>query len=504
MLNSLVFENDIIIYWDRVKNSPAACRYRVVCGEKVRITSKTHCKFSELEADASYVFTLEVLGKNDKVEHTLGSLELKTAKSRKRIDVTKAPYYAVGDGKTLNTKALQRAIDDCAYGETVYIPAGVFLSGALNLHDDMELYLEKGAVLQGSKKAEDYLPKRPSRFEGIEMLCYSALLNMGETQAFGGYNCKNVVIRGGGTVRGGGGELRLDVINIERARLMEEEPAYLEKIKACETVDTMPGRYRPRLINVSNSQNVIIEGISIENGPAWNLHILYSDNVITANCTFHSVNIPNGDGYDPDSSTNCTIFNCDFYTSDDSIAIKSGKNPDGNIVNRPCKNIKIFDCHSEMGHGCSIGSEMSGGVDGVYIWDCDFEKSIFGFTVKTTKKRGGYVKNLFINNCVAPRIMVRTVGYNDDGESAKDVPILDNFIFEDLILSGKYWLDETHSQTCPVISLTGFDESGHELTNVVFRNIYIQVHKNNTPQNFELNYMSGITFENISIIEEKR
>ena len=372
MLNSIVFEKEIIVFWDIVKGYSSDCKYRVICGEEVRITSKTHCKVSELNADTLYTFTVELLDENGIVKDTVGSVQLKTAQLRKRIDVTKAPYYAVGDGKTLNTKAIQHAIDDCGFGQTVYIPAGVFLCGALDLHDDMELYLENGAILQGSKNAIDYLPKRQSRFEGLDMLCYSSLLNIGEAQAFGCYTCKNVVLRGGGTVRGGGNELSTDIINIEHERLVKEDAQYYEKMKECEKNCTMAGRYRPRLINVSNAQNVIIEGISIENGPAWNLHVLYSDKIITANCTFHSVNIPNGDGYDPDSSTNCTIFNCDFYTSDDSIAIKSGKNPDGNIVNRPCKNIKIFDCRSEMGHGCSIGSEMSGGVEDVYIWDCDF------------------------------------------------------------------------------------------------------------------------------------
>lgn len=500
MLNSIVFEKEIVVFWDIVKGVSSDYKYRAICGEKVCITSKTHCQFHGLSADTSYTFTVELLDEKGIVKDTIGNIQLKTNPVRKRIDVTKAPYFAVGDGKTLNTKAIQRAIDDCAFGQTVYIPAGVFLCGALDLHDNMELYLEKGAILQGSKNAVDYLPKRQSRFEGLDMLCYSSLLNVGKAQPFGGYTCKNVIVRGGGTVRGGGNELSSDVINIEHERLVKEDTQYYVKMKECEKNYTMAGRYRPRLINVSNAQNVIIEGISIENGPAWNLHVLYSDNVVTANCTFHSVNIPNGDGYDPDSSTNCTIFNCDFYTSDDSIAIKSGKNPDGNVVNRPCKNIKIFDCRSEMGHGCSIGSEMSGGVDGVYIWDCDFEKSIFGITVKTTKKRGGYVRNLVVQNCVAPRIMVRTVGYNDDGESAKEIPALYNFTFENVTLTGKYWLDETQSEACPVIALTGFETKENFLKNVTFRNIAIRANENGDFHKFELNYLQGITLENISIV----
>ena len=500
MLKSLIFENEIIVYWDYSEKFAQGYTYRVELNEKTATTVKTHCQFSDLQADSEYSIVAWLLDENGKAVQEIGRVQVKTPKKRKRIDVTKAPYYAVGDGKTLNTKALQKAIDDCGKGETVYFPAGVFLSGALNLHDDMEVYLEKGAVLQGSTSAADYLPKRPSRFEGLDLLCYGSLMNIGQAEPFGGYNCKNVIIRGGGTVRGGGNELGQDVINIEHARLLVEDKEYLKKAKECQTMKTMAGRYRPRLINVSNSQGVIIEGISIENGPAWNLHVLYSDDVVTANCTFHSVHINNGDGFDPDSSTNCTIFNCNFYNSDDSIAIKSGRNPDGNFVNRCCKNIKIFDCRSEMGHGCSIGSEMSGGVEDVYIWDCDFEKSIFGITVKATKKRGGFVRNFVVKNCIAPRIMVRTVPYNDDGVAAATVPVFENFLFENVKLSGCYWENEVKFYDCPAISLTGFDVKENYLKNVTFRNVKIIGRKDGTEHLFELNYLQSVTFENISII----
>ena len=78
--------------------------------------------------------------------------------------ITDNPYHAVGDGKTMNTERIQKAIDECPAGGQVYIPAGVFLTGALRLHSDMELYLEKGAVLQGTQEPKDYLPRIRSRF----------------------------------------------------------------------------------------------------------------------------------------------------------------------------------------------------------------------------------------------------------------------------------------------------------------------------------------------------
>ena len=74
----------------------------------------------------------------------------KTRAARRRIDVTKAPYLAVGDGAALNTAALQRAFDDCTAEDCLYFPAGVYLTGALRGHSDMEIVLDEGAVLQGT------------------------------------------------------------------------------------------------------------------------------------------------------------------------------------------------------------------------------------------------------------------------------------------------------------------------------------------------------------------
>lgn len=94
------------------------------------------------------------------------------------IDITKTPYNAVGNGKTLNTKAIQSAIDDCPKDGCVMIPSGTFMTGALRLHSDMNCIYAKGAVLQGTSNPEDYLPRISSRFEGTEMECYSSLLNL--------------------------------------------------------------------------------------------------------------------------------------------------------------------------------------------------------------------------------------------------------------------------------------------------------------------------------------
>ena len=299
--------------------------------------------------------------------------------------VSALEFGAKGDGISMNTDALQKAIDSLAYGEELYIPAGIYLTGALRLHSDMALYLDEGANIQGTDDPADYLPKIPSRFEGYEMECYQSLLNLGYMDHASGANCKNVLIYGKGTLSGGGQQLCLNVIARERELMKDYLASLGDKIKDYENDHTIPARPRGRLINLSNCENVRITGLTLKNGASWNVHMLYSKNIVTDHCVFRSENVWNGDGWDPDSSENCTLFASEFFTGDDSVAIKSGKNPEGNIINRPTKHIRVFDCLSHKGLGIAIGSEMSGGVEDVRIWDCDLINSLYGVQIKATK-----------------------------------------------------------------------------------------------------------------------
>lgn len=184
-------------------------------------------------------------------------------------------------------------------------------------------------------------------------------------------------------------------------------------------------------------KNVSISGITLKNGASWNVHMIYSENILTYDCSFYSRNIWNGDGWDPDSCKNCTIFGCSFDTGDDAIAIKSGKNPEGNKINRPCEHIRIFDCRCLFGHGFAIGSEISGGIRDVKIWDCDLRNSANGIEIKGTKKRGGYVREIAASYCIVPRIRIHFVQYNDDGAAAPKPPVFENFKFTDIEITGE-------------------------------------------------------------------
>lgn len=460
-VHKFVTDSEITLWWEKPEDAPQ--QYQIlVDGTLTETVDKTHVTIKNLESDTEYLICVKPLDIQEKI---------RTGPKKRRLDVTQSPYYAKGDGVTLNTAALQKAIDDCGSMDAVCFPAGVFLTGALRLHSDMELYLEEGAVLQGTDRMEDYLPRIPSRFEGIERECYSSLLNLGHLDHTKGADCQNVLIHGHGTISSGGRTLAERIIEDERERLKDYIASLGDLVNECENNNTIPGRVRPRLINMSNCRNVRISGLTLQNGASWNVHMIYSDSVTTDHCVFRSEKIWNGDGWDPDSSTNCTLFACTFYTGDDAVAIKSGKNPEGNVINRPCEHIRIFDCFSAFGHGICMGSEMSGGIRDVKIWDCDLKNSMFGIEIKGTKKRGGYVRDIQVRDCHLPRVMIHAVGYNDDGVGAPEPPFFENFVFEGVSLSGQYLGDDRKLIPCPAIDLEGFEEAGHGVKNVLFKDV---------------------------------
>lgn len=452
----------VTLYWCKPKNAPIQAEYSIFLdGQQVGSAYRTHFTLEQLEPDRFYQLEVKLNGQS------LGTIRTRTRPAFHRLDVRS--FGASGDGKTMDTAALQKAIDACEPEDEVYLPAGIYCTGALRLHSDMILHLDEGAVLQGTDRPEDYLPRIHSRFEGIEQECYSSLLNLGELDHASGPNCRNVLIYGKGTISSGGQVLAQRIIDLERERLRDYLSENAGLVASCENDHTIPGRVRPRLINLSNCENVRITGLTLKNGASWNVHMIYSRDIVTDHCTFISEGVWNGDGWDPDSSERCVLFGCRFRTGDDCVAIKSGKNPEGNLIARPSKAIRVFDCSCGLGRGVCVGSEISGGVEDVKIWDCDLVCSLFGLQIKGTKKRGGYVRGIEATDCALPRLSIHAVSYNDDGIPADSPPVFRAFHFERLRFTGRA-LDHAGvwSKVLP-IELVGFDVPGYEMRDVTLR-----------------------------------
>ena len=477
-------QDAITVWWD--KPEPPQGTYAVwLGGKEAALTNKTHATIAGL-APAS-VYDIEVRAGDKMLYRTTAC----TLSARRRVSVT--DFGAVGDGKTLNTAALQSAIDACGEGDELYFPKGIYKTGALNLHSRMVICIPEGASLSGTDNPEDYLPRIPSRFEGTEMECYRSLLNLGIMDHESGPNAGDVLIYGGGTIESGGQPLALRIIEIETEILREYLKNNADYVATCENEHTIPGRVRPRLINLSNCQNVRITGMTLKNGASWNVHMVYSRDIITDHCTFISEGVWNGDGWDPDSSENCTLFASSFFTGDDAVAVKSGKNPEGNAINRPTRHIRVFDCTSAIGHGISIGSEISGGIEDVRIWDCDLKSSCWGVQIKGTKKRGAFVRGVTVRDCTLPRILMHAVTYNDDGIGAEHPPVFEKCSFERLYITGRALEARDTWTDVPPVQLIGFDEPGYEIHDIRIADCTIAA---KTPMHIEL--CTNLTLQNVN------
>jgi exo-poly-alpha-galacturonosidase len=457
-----ITENSVTLLWDKQAGENVAYEI-LVNGKVVGSTGKTNFTVLNLLPNTMYTVKLGIKTGKNKASAELNTLKFKTAAKGKVYNIL--DYGAKDDTLTNNTKAIQAAINACTEGGTVYIPKGVFVSGALFLKSNMTLYVEKGGTLKGSTAVEDYLPMTLNRFEGWEMKTYASLINAGTLDRKGGYNVKNLRITGGGTISGGGKKLGDAMIKASGMRS------------------------RGRLILLMNCQNVSITNLTITEPPCWTLHYLYSNNISCHDLTIITKGIRNGDGIDPDSSTDSYIFNCTFDTGDDCIAIKSGKNPEGFFVAKPTKNVRISDCDFIRGHGISIGSEMSGGVSDVLVQDCKAGALLHGMQIKGTKDRGGYVRNVTVTDCQLLKITIfSAVNYNNDGDPAPEVPTFENFVFRNIDLT-KAVITE------PVININGFKEPGHQLRNVSFTNVIL-------PEKGKvvINDAEGVTFSGVKTV----
>ena len=323
------------------------------------------------------------------------------ASSAKRYLITDSG--AVADGQTLNTKAIQSAIDLCAGngGGVVVVPKGTFMSGALFFKPGVNLLVEKDAVLKGTANPDDY-PQINTRWEGVEREWTSAFLNF--------ESMTNVQVTGEGTIDGSG-DLWMQRFSFGRrgrrggtnsipaltnAPVSQDFTAMPANIYTnASGTNAFPRRGRPRLICFSNCRNVRITNLHLQQQAVWCLHLLYCRNVVVDNLDIRALQyIPSSDGIDVDSSRDVKISRCYISCFDDDISIKSGKDADGLRVNRPSENITISDCTIGSGGGIDIGSEVSGSVRHVLVRRCKFTGTDSAARIKSQPSRGGVIEDI--------------------------------------------------------------------------------------------------------------
>ena len=308
------------------------------------------------------------------------------------ISITK--YGARGDGKTDCKPAFDRAMKAAqkSGGAHIVIPAGTYrIDGPIHLVSNLCLELQEGAVLRFSPQPELYLPVVETSWEGTWLSNYSPFIY--------GKELHDVSIIGRGTIDGNCAETFATWRSSQKKGQMLSREMNHSGTPADKRIFGEGWFLRPHLIQLNRCRNITIEGVFITNSPFWCIHLLQSENIICRGIRYDAKLI-NNDGIDPDCSRNILIEDVCFDNGDDNIAIKSGRDNDGWTKGSPSENIIIRRCHFKGLHAVVIGSEMSAGVQNVFVEDCDYAGYCKrGIYVKTNPDRGGFVRNIYVNDC---------------------------------------------------------------------------------------------------------
>ena len=365
--------------------------------------------FLSFQKDPSTVTQKEVVVK---APFEMPAIKIPDFSKCKEFSIT--DFGAMKGDKEKTSEAISKAIAKAnkAGGGIVVIPEGEWLTKKIHFKSNVNLHLNKGAVLLFSEDPKDYLPAVRSTWEGYECYNYSPLIYA--------YQCKNVAITGEGELKA-----KMDVwtkwfarpkAHMESLKRLYYLASYQKPVEERQMVNDT-ANLRPHFIQFNRCQNVLMDGVKITNSPFWTIHPFLSKDVVIRNLQVYAHG-HNNDGVDPEMSQNVLIENCVFDQGDDAIAIKSGCGIDAWTLNTPSKNIVMRNCTVKNGHQLvAIGSELSGGIENVFIDNCnvvDGAKLNHLLFIKTNERRGGFVKNIYMSNITSGKIDAGILGIDTD------------------------------------------------------------------------------------------
>lgn len=301
-------------------------------------------------------------------------------------------YGAIPDGTTKNTESFQKAIADCSSkgGGKVFVPAGAWLTGAIHLKSNINLNLAENATVLFSNDPNDYLPTVFTRVEGTELYNYSSFIYA--------IDAENIAITGKGMLNGQGQSWQGWKTG-EKDALQNLSQMAKNGTPAKERIFGFSDHgIRPSFVELVNCKDVWLEDFIITFSPRWTIHPIYCHNVWMKNLHVDTIGF-NSDGIVIDSSSNILIEDSSMKSGDDTISIKSGLEDDGWRVNKPSENIVIRNSKIIGGHsGIAIGSEMSGGVKNIFLYNLEMADIDQGIRAKSTDSRGGFIANIWAKN----------------------------------------------------------------------------------------------------------
>lgn len=369
------------------------------------------------------------------------------------VDIT--AYGAIGNGTTLNTDAIQKAIDACykSGGGKVIVPVGTFLTGTIALNDNITLQLKKGAVVLGSTDVNDYKNLDPF-VDGLGISVGWALVVAVDK--------KNVAIEGEGIINGQGSKLKAQQI----------------------LIDTRPesqrwGR-RPFLLRVVRCQNVSVTGVTLNYSAAWTSHYFQCKHVSIKNVKILSRGVAHNDGMDIDGCQDVNIKDCDVESGDDALCFKTTSSK------MACKDIVISGLRLKSGQGAiKIGTESMAAFENIKISQCYIYDTTNG-GIKLLSVDGARINNIDISDItmvevktpILIRLGARLSVFRKDQDTQQPIGSLENVSIRNVKAKAA---DNAQLMPPSGILITGIPE--HPIKNLSLENIEINLAGGGTAEN---------------------
>ncbi|MDD4970405.1 MAG: glycoside hydrolase family 28 protein [Paludibacter sp.] len=339
-------------------------------------------------------------------------------------------FGAKNDGVTDAREAINKAITACsnAQGGIVLIPKGkYYVAGSVIMKSNVNLKVDEGAEILFSSHPKDYTPFVLTVWEGTELFNYAPMVY--------GYHVSNIAITGKGNLNGNAstefatwrpqGSKNQDLL---RQMGIDQVPVYRRNFG-------MESNLPPGMIELIGCSNILIQDIHIQDAPYWVIHPVFCTNVTVRGVEINSNNL-NNDGCDPEYTRNVLIENSTFNVGDDAIAIKAGRDQDGWRIGQPTENIIIRNCiFNSKCNGLCIGSEMSAGVQNVFMENVVVKNSLSGVYFKSNPDRGGWIRNVWVRNITCDSVRSALIRFETNyhgGRGGFYPTLFQNFLIENV------------------------------------------------------------------------
>lgn len=433
-----------------------------------------------------------------------------------------ADFGAVPNSEKLATKAINEAIKKCSGsgGGVVVIPSGMWTTGPIHMKSNVNLHAKNGAYVLFTSDLDQYQLIQ-SYFEGNKVMrCESPIM---------GVDLENVAITGEGIFDGNGSKWRpvkiskmsegqwKELVNSggvlskdrktwypsEEALIGNEQKEKLPKTPTVENMKPYKQALRPVMVSFVNCKKLLLDGVTFQNSPAWNVNPLMCENVTLSNLNIRNPwYSQNGDGLDLESCRIGTVTNCRFDVGDDAICIKSGKDEEGRKRGKPTELFVITNCVVYHAHGgFVIGSEMSGGVRNLFVKNLTFIGTDCGLRFKSTRGRGGVVENIWVEDIRMTNIPTEAIRFEMFyfDKSATEDPITGEMVVQKIpvaettpVFKNMYFNNIYVDGAKQAVKIMGIPEMPVE--NIQFKNMILR-----SDAGIQLNYASNIQFDNVDL-----